>query len=123
MTETKKMAALLITDTATETRPHFTTGAMPKPELKWKRILRAMLYGTLNRFDAERHSDHCLNSTVAELRRDRLVSIAWVWEEVPSLGGRATAHVKRYWVDRGDASMDHARTLLGVGIDSSPTAS
>lgn len=109
------MVAPLPTDATTTNAPaHSTMGEIPKPELKWKRILRALLDGNLNRFNAEKYGDHCLNSTVAELRRDRLVSISWTWEEVPSLGGIATAHVKRYWVDRDPANLIRARALLGA---------
>lgn len=112
MNEPTKMAALLNTDAATE--PSLNSKPKPKPklELKWKRILRELIDLTLNRFDAERYGDHCLNSTIADLRRDLLVSIDWVWEEVPCMGGAAMTKVKRYWVSRDEASMRHARGLL-----------
>jgi len=90
----------------------------PKLELKWKRILRVMTNGDVNRFEAESHGDHCLNSTVSEIGRDHAVSIDWLWEEVSAMGGRATARVKRYWVARDDENMAHARSLLGESSQS-----
>lgn len=109
MTQTKKMAALLQSDTATQTSPDFTG-----PERKWRRVLRALIWGSLNRFQAERHPvrDHCLNSTVAELRRDMGIVIADAWETVPCHSGTATQRVKRYWVARDPDSLRHARELL-----------
>ena len=107
-------AVLLNTDTATETNRNFNPDRLPKPELKWRRILRALLDGSLNRFNAERHGDHCLNSTVAGIKRDYAISIAWTWEDVPALGGTTTARVKRYWLDRDPANMAKAHQLLGV---------
>lgn len=110
MTQTKKMAALLQTDTATQTSPD-STG----PELKWRRVLRALIEGSLNRFQAEGHPvrDHCLNSTVAELRHDMGIVIADTWETVPCHGGTATQRVKRYRVARDPDSLRRARELLG----------
>lgn len=112
MTEPKKMAALLDTNATTEP----SLNSIPKQTLerKWMRILRVMLHGTVNRFEAERHGDHCLNSTVAEIGRDHQISIDWVWEEVPAMGGRAVARVKRYWVERTEDNLNRARGLLGM---------
>lgn len=107
----KNMGVLLNTGTPA-TGLSFGYKPKPKLEVKWKRLLRELIDRTLNRFDAERHGDHCLNSAIADLRRDQLVSISWNWEEVPSMGGRAMARVKRYWVSRDEVSMRHARGLL-----------
>jgi hypothetical protein len=67
-----------------------------KPNTKIARIRDALngLRG-LNRFDAERLGDHCLNSTIAELRAKGVVILA-LWEEVPTRFGR-DVWVKRYW--------------------------
>lgn len=109
------MVAPLPTDTTTtNASAHFTMGGLPKPEIKWKRILRALLNGSLNRFNAEKHGDHCLPSTIADIQREKLISIAWSWEDVPALGGSATARVKRYWVDRDPANLRRARDVLGL---------
>ncbi len=49
---------------------------------------------SLNRFEAERLGDHCLNSTIAELRKDghRIIG---EWEDVPNRFGGIT-RVMRY---------------------------
>lgn len=59
---------------------------------------------SMNRFEAEQICfDHCLNSTVAELRRDGAI-FHQVWETVPTRAGRPT-RVLRYRLIRtaGDA--------------------
>lgn len=53
----------------------------------------------LNRFDAERLGDHCLNSTIAVLRAKGVVILDH-WEEVPTRFGR-DVRVKRYWAQHG----------------------
>lgn len=49
---------------------------------------------SLNRFEAERFGDHCLNSTVAVLRAEGF-NILDRWEKVPTRFGK-TVRVKRY---------------------------
>lgn len=51
----------------------------------------------LNRFEAERHGDHCLNSTIAELRADGCV-IHSEWETVPTRFNSKGVRVLRYWL-------------------------
>lgn len=51
--------------------------------------------GGLNRFEAERIGDHCLNSTVAALRK-RGDAILDVWETVPTRYSEKGVRVKRY---------------------------
>lgn len=62
-------------------------------------ILNILSRRSLNRFEAERFGDHCLNSTVSALTADgyRFYS---QWEEVPTRFG-TTARVKRYFLLRG----------------------
>lgn len=67
--------------------------------------------GTLNRFDAEHHHDHCLHSTVASLQALGLV-IARRWESVPCLRGRAQVRCKRYWLDPAPDNIATAHALL-----------
>lgn len=75
-------------------------GAKMKANTKMARIRQALTEPRgLNRFDAERLGDHCLNSTVAELRANGVV-IQDVWEEVPTRFSRAV-RVKRYWTQHG----------------------
>lgn len=66
---------------------------MDKPTKKGA-ILAALTLRSLNRFDAERLGDHCLNTTMAELRADGH-TITDEWEKVPTRFG-TTARVKRY---------------------------
>ena len=111
MTEAKKLAALLQTDTATEASPNRT--AAPTKEAV---VLRALYEGSLNRFEAERIGDHCVNSTVSELRK-KGVAIEDEWESVPSRGARGKTNVKRYWCDPGTKNMERVRHLLGCSAD------
>lgn len=57
-------------------------------------ILAALRAHSLNRFEAERLGDHCLPTTIAELRSDGFV-IHDEWEEVPTRFNK-TCRVKRY---------------------------
>ncbi len=108
MTEAKKMAALLQTDTATEaSRNHNSTPT------KEGDVLMALYLGSLNRFEAEGIGDHCLNSTVSILRQKGIV-ILDEWEAVPSRGARGQTNVKRYWVAPEPKNLDRARHLLGM---------
>ena len=94
-------------------RPGFATPApLTRSDTKIGRILQLLLAGhSLNRFDAERHNDHCLNTTVATLQAHGIV-IDRHPEQVPCLGGRAVARVKRYWLDNDPANQARARQLL-----------
>ena len=51
----------------------------------------------LNRFDAERIGEHCLNTTVARLRCCGF-RVESEWEEVPSRFSDKGVRVRRYWV-------------------------
>ncbi|KKW66932.1 hypothetical protein AAV94_12710 [Lampropedia cohaerens] len=62
-------------------------------------ILEALHTRSLNRFDAEFYGDHCLHSTISELRKDGH-RIHDDWETVPTRFGRTTK-VKRYWLIAG----------------------
>ena len=52
----------------------------------------------LNRFEAERLGDHCLNSTVAAIRRHG-VSVWGEWETVPTKYSPKGVRVMRYWAE------------------------
>jgi hypothetical protein len=59
--------------------------------------LKLNLHG-LNRFEAERIGEHCLNSTVAVLREmygDKLIQ---QWETVPTRYCETGVRVYRYWL-------------------------
>ncbi|WP_449191880.1 hypothetical protein [Thauera sp.] len=51
----------------------------------------------LNRFEAERLGDHCLNTTVAVLRAEGCV-IHSEWERVPTRFNPRGVRVLRYWL-------------------------
>lgn len=108
MTEAKKMAALLQTDTTTEASPNHTVTPTKEAD-----VLRALYLNSLNRFEAERIGDHCLNTTVSILRKKGIV-ILDEWEKVPSRGVRGQTNVKRYWLAPEPKSLDRARYLLGM---------
>lgn len=63
-------------------------------QTKKQAILEALRRGSLNRFEAERLGDHCLNTTVSELRKEGHNIVA-CQEMVPTRFGRE-ARVKRY---------------------------
>ncbi|MDX9718432.1 MAG: hypothetical protein RBT67_13765 [Thauera sp.] len=79
-----------------EARPRSET---TKPYFTKKDTIRAALRlpRGLNRFEAERHGDHCLNSTIAELRADGCV-IHSEWETVPTRFNSKGVRVLRYWL-------------------------
>lgn len=52
----------------------------------------------LNRFEAERIGDHCLNSTVADLRKTYGSNLIQKWETVPSRYSAKGVRVLRYWI-------------------------
>ncbi len=59
---------------------------------------------SMNRFEAEQICfDHCLNSTVAELRRDGFI-LSQDWETVQTRAGRP-ARVLRYRIIRGPKAL------------------
>lgn len=68
-------------------------------DTKKARILAILRTRSLNRFEAERHGDHCLHSTIAALRQDGF-EFYDEYETVPTNWG-ADARVKRYHFLRG----------------------
>lgn len=83
----------------------------PKIPHKWQRVLAAFLAGrSLNRFDGERLSDHCLHSTVSTLQSKGLV-ILRAPETVAGYMGLPVS-VMRYRL--APTSFDLARALVGA---------
>ena len=78
---------------------------------KEEEVLRALYVGSLNRFEAERIGDHCLNSTIAELR-GKGIQIEDEWEKVPSRGPRGHTRCKRYWVRSEPGNLERVRRML-----------
>jgi hypothetical protein len=78
-------------------------------------ILKVFLSGqSLNRFDAERYHDHCLNSTVSSLQNHHGVLIKRQRETVPCLDGKATTSVNRYWLNPSPENISHAQNVLAI---------
>ncbi len=71
----------------------------PKSIKKIDRVIEAMEqpHG-LNRFEAERIGDHCLNSTVAVIRTAHGARLHQEWETVPTRYNSDGVRVKRYWL-------------------------
>ena len=83
---------------------------------KEEEVLRALYVGSLNRFEAERIGDHCLNSTIAQLR-GKGVQLVDEWEKVPSRGSRGFTRVKRYWVKSEPGNLERVRRMLETSQD------
>jgi hypothetical protein len=78
-------------------------------DTKWRRLLGLFIEGAqLTRFDAERHGDHALNSTVSYLSA-RGVRISRM--PIVIRGRFGNIHCKRYWIKPEDAQQ--AKALLG----------
>ncbi len=76
-------------------------------------ILRLLVNSkSLNRFEAEHHHDHCLNSTISALQNGHGIQIERERESVPCLGGMATVSVNRYWLNTKPDNVKRARDLL-----------
>ena len=80
-------------------------------QTKAAEILTELYGGSLNRFEAERIGDHCLNSTIAQLR-GKGVQLVDEWEKVPSRGSRGFTNVKRYWVKSEPGNLERVRRML-----------
>lgn len=98
---------------------HGSGSGTPKPTKpttvsKLASILELFVRGyNLNRFEAEKHHDHCLHSTVSSLE-DRGIRIDRVWETVPCVGGKLTVRCKRYWLRTTAENSAMAQALLSV---------
>ena len=67
---------------------------------------------SLNRFEAEHHHDHCLNTTISTLQNGHGIQLDRQRESVPCLGGMATVSVNRYWLNTKPENVKRARELL-----------
>ena len=85
--------------------------ATPKGTKLASMLANFMAGMTLNRFDAERHYDHCLHSTVSSLESYGLV-FERRWETVPCVSGTKRVRCKRYWLSRAAENVNLARALL-----------
>lgn len=93
--------------------PGIVTPVATAKQTKLQTILALFVRGfSMNRFDAEKHHDHCLHSTVSTLQNSYGIDIDRMSETVPCLHGRATVRVKRYWLDTAQTNFAAARLLL-----------
>lgn len=75
------------------------TNLNPKRIKKIDRVIAALkLPGGLNRFEAERIGDHCLNSTIANVREMYGDKLWQEWETVPTRYCETGVRVLRYWL-------------------------
>lgn len=109
----KRRPASVATDPA-QTTAFDSLNDTPRP-VKLKRVLEAPLTRSLNRFQAERIGDHCINSTVAKLEQ-KGITILREPENVPGFAG-TVAHVMRYSI--APTSRDRALALLERGSPAS----
>jgi hypothetical protein len=76
-------------------------------------ILRQLVNGkSLNRFEAEHHHDHCLNSTISTLQNEHGIQIDRERESVPCLSGTTRVSVSRYWLNTKPDNIKRALVLL-----------
>lgn len=109
MTPEKQRAASGLAPKAALQNAQSDLNTTPK---KWQRVLAAFISGkSYNRFESERYlNDHCLHTTVAFLQGQGL-SIFREYEKVPGWQGLPT-RVCRYWLERTEANLKRAETLL-----------
>jgi hypothetical protein len=80
---------------------------------KRENILRQLVNGkSLNRFEAEHHHDHCLNTTISTLQNGHGIIIDRERETVPCLNGTTTVSVNRYWLNVEPENIKRAQILL-----------
>jgi hypothetical protein len=80
---------------------------------KLSTILGVLISGrSLNRFEAQNHHDHCLNSTISALQNTHSIGIERERESVPCLGGMATVSINRYWLNTKPDNVKRAHDLL-----------
>ena len=83
----------------------------PNGPFKLERVLAHLATGkSLNRFEAERIvNDHCLHSTMSEIKHELGIFYCRKFETVPGWNGHST-RVVRYWLD--DHSQRKARKVV-----------
>ena len=90
-----------------------STTSTPAKTTKLATILRLLVNSkSLNRFEAEHHHDHCLNSTISTLQNGHGITIERMFESVPCKRGTAWTRVCRYWLSTCPDNIQRARVLL-----------
>jgi hypothetical protein len=109
-----KMAVGLGTTTTTkDSKQTDPTTTRPSKTTKLTTILVLLVRGkSLNRFEAEHHRDHCLNSTISTLQNGHGIVIDRERETIPCLNGAASVSVKRYCLNTKPDNIKKARDLL-----------
>lgn len=79
------------------------TEEKPTAKQKLETVLQALTTRSINRFEAERFGEHCLNSTISVLRNDHGFNVDDKWEKVPNLVGGLT-RCKRYSLNCSEIS-------------------
>jgi hypothetical protein len=89
------------------------SGLNTPKKTKLATILILLVSGrSLNKFEAENHHDHCLNTTVSTLQNGHGIVIDRERETVPCLNGVASTNVSRYWLNTKPDNIKRARDLL-----------
>lgn len=108
-----KMAVGLDTTTAKNIKQADSTATKPSKTTKLATILAVLVNGrSLNRFEAEHHHDHCLNTTISTLQNGHGIVIERKRETVPCLNGAASVSVNRYWLNTKPDNIKRALDLL-----------
>ncbi len=83
-----------------------------KKDGKLKKMFLLFAHGNrLHRFEAERHGDHCLNSTIPALQRDYGIYFDRESVKVPNNFGEMT-WVTKYWLE--GKHLNRARKIAGI---------
>lgn len=107
---TNEMAVGLESTTAKNTTQINSKGKIPS---KLEIILHHLIkYRSINRFEAEKIHDHCLNSTISTLQNNYGIIIDRVRESVPCLNGLSTVSVNRYWLSPDGVNKQAAEVLM-----------
>ncbi len=90
-----------------------STTTKPSKTTKLGTILGLLVSGrSLNRFEAEHHHDHCLNTTISTMQNGHGIVIDRERETVPCLNGAASVSVNRYWLNTKPDNIKRACDLL-----------
>lgn len=89
------------------------SGLNTPKKTKLATILTLLVSGrSLNKFEAEHHHDHCLNTTISTLQNGYGIVIDRERESVPCLSGAASVSVSRYWLNTKHDNSKRAHDLL-----------
>lgn len=90
----------------------------PKSPLKFDIILHYSIKSrSINRFEAKKIHDHCLNSKISTLQNNYGICFNRARESFPCLYSLATASVNRYWLSTDIANTNLEEMLLSRLIE------